>query len=178
MSGEFAAKPLYAIGCKGQLIVASKGCAIIDESFAGAALRFGDCATRPVGFGTLGIELEGGLDVLEADIGLAGFVVDDGAIGEGCRVARVDFNGAVQVGEGVVVGFDKAVAEAATGVGGGGFAVEFDGACEVSDRGGEVADAEVGVAAQDVEFGVAVVEGDGSGEVFNGVVVAADFELG
>ena len=127
----------------------------------------------------LGIECESGLDVLLADFDLTGLLVNEGAVGKGAGGARVEFDGAVQVGEGFVVGFGAGLGEATAlqrrpDI----LRIEGQRLRKILERCGKVAQRQIGFAAQNIDFGVVHVEGGGAGDVFDGLLIICDRKFG
>ena len=176
--GQFPANPLQRFGCQGEFGIACDRAAVIDQRVAGAALGFSNSAACPIGFRAVGIELQCGLDILLADIGLARFVVNDGTVGKARRVARIDLDRPIKIGKRFVEGFDVAIAEAAPGVGCSRLAIQLDGARKIANSGGEVTDAEIRMPPQNVDLGIPVVEGDGARQILDRIIVPADAQLG
>ena len=106
-------KPLQTVGRELQARLQGDGRLVVGDRLLGAPLRFLDLALGPQHLGTVGIELLGRLGILDADVGLPAQLVDDGAVGEGDAGARIELDGAVEVGERLLVGLRDAVGEAA-----------------------------------------------------------------
>ncbi len=168
-TGGIGGEPLQAVGGKLQPRLQSDGLLVVGDRLLGAPLRLLDLAFGPQHVGAVGIELLGRLGILDADVGLAAHLVDDGPVGEGERRARIEFDGVIEVGERLLVRLRDAVGEPACRERARRARIERRRLREILQRRGDVVGGEVGLAAQQIELGVAGVEGDGARQILDGI---------
>ena len=111
--GAIGGEPLQAVGRQLQPRLQRDGLLVVGDRLLGAPLRLLDLALGPQHLGAVGIELLGRLGILDADVGLAAHLVDDCAVGEGERRARIELDGVIEVGERLLVRLRDAVGEPA-----------------------------------------------------------------